>query len=89
MIGRDRSCFHRSDKAGTIFQGKLIRVSLTPQPDVSGSIVRYSKFGFDYDKEYEEAVTSLTKEGIKEAARRLYESGNFIEFAQMPGKTTE
>ena len=41
MIGRDRSCFHRSDKAGTIFQGKLIRVSLTPQPDVSGSIVRY------------------------------------------------
>ena len=53
------------------------------------NLVRYSKFGFDYDKEYEEAVTSLTKEGIKEAARRLYESGNFIEFAQMPGKTTE
>ena len=53
------------------------------------NLVRYSKFGFDYDKEYEEAVASLTKEGIKEAARRLYESGNFIEFAQMPGKTTE
>ena len=53
------------------------------------NLVRYSRFGFDYDKEYEEAVTSLTKEGIKEAARRLYESGNFIEFAQMPGKTTE
>ena len=53
------------------------------------NLVRYAKFGFDYDKEYEEAVASLTKEGIKEAARKLYESGNFLEFAQMPGKTTE
>ena len=53
------------------------------------NLVRFAKFGFDYDKEYEEAVASLTKEGIKEAARRLYESGNFLEFAQMPGKTTE
>jgi zinc protease len=53
------------------------------------NLVRFAKFGFDYDKEYEEAVASLTKEGIKEAARKLYESGNFLEFAQMPGKTTE
>ena len=53
------------------------------------NIVRYSRFGFDYDKEYEEAVSSLTKEGIKEAAARLYNSGNFIEFVQMPGKTKE
>ena len=53
------------------------------------NLVRFAKFGFDYDKEYEEAVASLTKEGIKEAARRLFESGNFLEFAQMPGKTTE
>ncbi|MCR5463823.1 MAG: insulinase family protein [Bacteroidales bacterium] len=53
------------------------------------NLVRFAKFGFDYDKEYEEAVASLTKEGIKEAARRLYESGNFLEFAQMPGKTNE
>lgn len=53
------------------------------------NIVRYSRFGFDYDKEYEEAVSSLTKEGIKEAAARLFGSGNFIEFVQMPGKTKE
>ena len=53
------------------------------------NIVRYTRFGFDYDKEYEEAVSSLTKEGIKEAAARLYNSGNFIEFVQMPGKTKE
>ena len=53
------------------------------------NLVRFATFGFDYDKEYEEAVASLTKEGIKEAARRLFESGNFLEFAQMPGKTTE
>jgi len=53
------------------------------------NIVRYSRFGFDYDKEYEEAVSSLTKEGIKEAAASLFGSGNFIEFVQMPGKTKE
>lgn len=53
------------------------------------NLVRFAKFGFDYDKEYEEAVSSMTKEDIRDAARRLFESGNFLEFAQMPGKTTE
>ncbi len=53
------------------------------------NLVRFAKFGFDYDKEYEEAVSSMTKEDIRDAARRLFSSGNFLEFAQMPGKTTE
>ena len=53
------------------------------------SIMKYCKFGFDYDKEYEAAVSSLTKEGIQEAARKLYASGNFLEFVQVPGKTSE
>ena len=53
------------------------------------NLVRFAKFGFDYDKEYEEAVSSMTKEDIRDAARRLFASGNFLEFAQMPGKTTE
>ena len=53
------------------------------------NIVRYARFGFDYDKEYEEAVSAITKEGIKEAAARFYKSGTFIEFTQKPGKTTE
>ena len=53
------------------------------------NIVRQYKYGFDYDKEYEAAVSALTKEEIRNAARKLYESGNFIEFVQKPGKTTE
>ncbi|MBR5661745.1 MAG: insulinase family protein [Bacteroidales bacterium] len=53
------------------------------------NIIRYSKYGFDYDKEYEEAISALSKDSIKEAAAKLYNSGNFLEFAQMPGKTTE
>jgi len=53
------------------------------------SIVNYLKYGIDYDKEYEEAVSAISKEEIKNAAKRLYDSGNFIEFTQMPGKTAE
>ncbi|MBQ6286783.1 MAG: insulinase family protein [Bacteroidales bacterium] len=53
------------------------------------SVTRFCRYGIDYDKEYEAAVNGITKESIKEAARRIIESGNFIEFAQMPGKTTE
>ena len=53
------------------------------------SLIRYYKKGIDYDKEYEAAVSAITKEEIRKAAARLYNSGNFIEFVQMPGKTTE
>ena len=53
------------------------------------SITNYYKFGVDWDTEYEAAVNSLTKESIREAAAKLYNSGNFLEFVQMPGKTTE
>ena len=53
------------------------------------SLIRYYKKGIDYDKEYEAAVSALTKDEIRKAAARLYNSGNFIEFVQMPGKTTE
>ncbi len=53
------------------------------------SLIKYYRQGTDFDKEYEAAVSALTKEGIREAAAKLYNSGNFIEFVQMPGKTTE
>ncbi|MBR1927869.1 MAG: insulinase family protein [Bacteroidales bacterium] len=53
------------------------------------NIVRFSKFAVDYDKEYEEAVSAISKETVKAAAEKLTGSGNFIEFTQMPGKTTE
>jgi len=54
-----------------------------------GNISNYLRYGNDYDKEYEAAVNSLTKEDIKEAARKMVESGNLIEIVMKPGKTTE
>ena len=53
------------------------------------NLVRYKRFGIDYDKEYEAAVAAMSKEDIKEAARKLYESGNFLEFTQTPAATKE
>jgi zinc protease len=53
------------------------------------NLMRFCKKGIDYDKEYEAAISALSKEEIRKAAARLYNSGNFIEFVQMPGKTTE
>ncbi len=52
-------------------------------------LLRYFRNGYDYDKEWEAAVGGLTKEGIREAAARLYNSGNFVEVVMMPGETTE
>ncbi len=53
------------------------------------NLVRYLRYGYDYDKEYEEAVSAISKETLKEAAAKLYNSGNFVELVQMPGKTVE
>ncbi len=53
------------------------------------ALLRYFRNGYDYDKEWEAAVGGLTKEGIREAAARLYNSGNFVEVVMMPGETTE
>ena len=53
------------------------------------NLVRYLRYGYDYDKEYEEAVSAISKETLKDAAAKLYNSGNFIELVQMPGKTAE
>ena len=53
------------------------------------NLIRYYRYGIDYDKEYEAAVSAISKEEIMKAAARLYNSGNFIEFTQMPGKTAE
>ena len=49
----------------------------------------YSRYGKDYDKEYEEALGELTKENVQDAAKSLVYSGNFIEVVMLPGKTTE
>ena len=48
------------------------------------NIIKFVKDGYDYDAEYEAAVAGLTKDSIREAAMRLYNSGNFIEITQMP-----
>ena len=53
------------------------------------NILRYFREGYDNDKEWEAAVNGLTKEGIREAAARLYSSGNFAELVMMPGETSE
>ena len=52
-------------------------------------LLRYFRSGYDYDKEWEAAVGGLTKESIRDAAARLYNSGNFVEVVMMPGETTE
>ena len=53
------------------------------------NILSYFREGYDNDKEWEAAVNGLTKEGIREAAARLYNSGNFAEVVMMPGETAE
>lgn len=53
------------------------------------NILRYFRSGYDNDKEWEAAVNGLTKEGIRDAAARLYNSGNFAELVMMPGETSE
>ena len=50
------------------------------------SVINNYRYGGDYDAEYEAAVNSLTKESIREAAARLYSSGNYIEFVQVPAE---
>ena len=52
-------------------------------------LLRYFRGGYDYDKEWEAAVGGLTKESIRDAAAKLYNSGNFVEVVMMPGETTE
>ncbi len=49
-----------------------------------GNISTFYRSGYDYDKEYEAAVNSLTKEDIRQAARRLFDSGNFYQLSQNP-----
>lgn len=49
----------------------------------------FSRYGVDYDKEYEAAIGQLTKENIRKAAQQLVYSGNFIEVVMLPGKTAE
>ena len=52
-------------------------------------LLRYFRGGYDYDKEWEAAIGGLTKESIRDAAAKLYNSGNFVEVVMMPGETTE
>ncbi len=54
-----------------------------------GNIMGWYRHDSDYDKAWEEAVNALTKDAIREAAARLYNSGNFAEVVMMPGETAE
>lgn len=54
-----------------------------------GNLQYYSRYGKDYDKEYEAAIGQLTKENIQKAAQQLIYSGNFVEVVMLPGQTAE
>lgn len=41
-------------------------------------------YGDDYDTEYEKAVKALTPDMVRDAAKTLIESGNFIELVMRP-----
>lgn len=49
----------------------------------------FSRYGVDYDQEYEAAIGQLTKDNIQKAAQLLIYSGNFIEVVMLPGQTAE
>lgn len=53
------------------------------------NILRYFRSGYDNDKEWEAAINSITRDDIREAAARFYNSGNFAEVVMMPGETSE
>ena len=44
----------------------------------------WNDFGIDYDKEYEEAISSVTTEDVKNLLKDILKQGNFIEFKSMP-----
>ena len=44
----------------------------------------WNEFGIDYDKEYEDAVTSVTSEDVVKLLNEILKQGNFIEFKSMP-----
>ena len=45
---------------------------------------RWDEFGIDYDKEYEEAVNSVTAEDVKKLLQKILKQENLIEFKSMP-----
>lgn len=49
-----------------------------------GCLTKWVKEGIDKDKEYEAAVSNVTKESIKATAKELLESGNMIEVVMNP-----
>ncbi len=50
----------------------------------NNNIYKYTKFGIDYDKEYEEAVNSLTPADVKAALQAVLAQDNLIEIKSAP-----
>ena len=49
-----------------------------------GVLASWNKYGIDYNKEYEDAVNSVTSEDVKTVLKKILEQNNFIEFKSMP-----
>jgi zinc protease len=47
-------------------------------------LTSWDKYGIDYDKEYEDAVSDITSEEISSILKKILEQNNFIEFKSMP-----
>ncbi len=52
----------------------------------SNNIQKYNQFGINYDKEYEEAVNSLTPADVKAALQAVLAQNNLIEITSAPQK---
>jgi zinc protease len=44
----------------------------------------WAEFGIDYDKEYEQALNSVTAEDVKKILQKILKQKNFIEFKSLP-----
>ena len=49
-----------------------------------GVLSSWNKYGIDYNKEYEDAVNSVSSEDVKAVLKQILEQNNFIEFKSMP-----
>ncbi len=52
----------------------------------NGNIFQYYKYGFDYDKEYEEALNTITPADVKAALQAILSQNNLIEITSAPQK---
>ncbi len=52
----------------------------------NGNLFQYYKYGLDHDKEYEEALNTITPEDVKAALQAILAQNNLIEITSAPNK---